>query len=259
MTLIVGIKCTDGIVMCGDGALTSTIRQSSRKLSIIQPDILVGFAGALGLAQRQTGLMSRVLTTENARQQIAGWSLDQAMGELRVLFWPAIEQEMKIAASALAEVAQVALNSAIVELMVALPCGNVPQLMRFNTAAAPEACTDMLDCFAIGSGRMMADPFLAFLKDSLYNGNPLSLADGRFIATLTMRHAIRTNPGGIADPIQMVVLESQGAGGFSARELEQSELDEHERAADAFFQHVGQYQQGAGGPPTASESPPPTP
>lgn len=259
MTLIIGIRCTEGVVMCGDGALSSTIRQSSQKLSIIQPDIMVGFAGALGMAQRQIGLLSRLLTPAPARTQVAAWTLDQVMGELRVQLWPAIEQEMRIAAQAHPAVAQLALAAAETQLMVALTCSGTHQLMRFNAAASPEACNGQLDCFAIESGRMMADPFLAFLKDTLYGGRALTLAEGRFLAVLAMRHAIRTNPGGIADPVQMTVLERQATGGYQARELDRTALDEHERDVDAFFQHVGTYVPRAGSPPLPNNQLPPSP
>ena len=62
MTLIAGIKCSDGIVLGADGAATygvrgqSTIRQPVKnKLKIIADSIVIGTAGPVGLGQRLAG------------------------------------------------------------------------------------------------------------------------------------------------------------------------------------------------------------
>jgi ATP-dependent protease HslVU (ClpYQ) peptidase subunit len=58
MTLIVGIKCRNGIVMGADGAATlgalgqQTIRQETEKLDILENRIIVGVSGPVGLGQR---------------------------------------------------------------------------------------------------------------------------------------------------------------------------------------------------------------
>lgn len=61
MTLIVGIKCDDGIVLGADGAATlgvmgqSTVRQATKKLDILKESVVVGVSGPVGLAQRIRG------------------------------------------------------------------------------------------------------------------------------------------------------------------------------------------------------------
>ncbi len=54
MTLIVGIKCTDGIVMGADSAQTmhGYIHQSTKKLATIGQDLIIGSSGAGSIAHQ---------------------------------------------------------------------------------------------------------------------------------------------------------------------------------------------------------------
>ena len=58
MTLIVGILCSDGVVVAADGAATlgslgnSTVRQEVKKLDVISGKIIVGVSGPVGLGQK---------------------------------------------------------------------------------------------------------------------------------------------------------------------------------------------------------------
>lgn len=55
---------------------------------------------------------------------------------------------------------------------------------------------------------------------------------GIFSVLWTLEHAIETNPGGVAEPTQIMVLEKDGKD-FKARELEKAELAEHHEAITA--------------------------
>jgi 20S proteasome alpha/beta subunit len=55
MTVVVGIYCSDGVVIAADSALTigSVIEQSyAKKVACISDNLIVAFAGDLGFAQR---------------------------------------------------------------------------------------------------------------------------------------------------------------------------------------------------------------
>ena len=68
LTLIVGIKCTDGVVLGADGAATlgvmgtPTVRQAVKKLTIIDRQVVVGVSGPVGLAQRFTNEVEALWT-----------------------------------------------------------------------------------------------------------------------------------------------------------------------------------------------------
>src|SRR5258707_298672 len=76
MTLLIGIKCTDGIVVAADGAATfvtsvgavRTIRQPVRKLSVVNDRMIVGVTGAIGLQQRFVGELAAMTLGSGARQ-----------------------------------------------------------------------------------------------------------------------------------------------------------------------------------------------
>jgi hypothetical protein len=76
---------------------------------------------------------------------------------------------------------------------------------------------------------MTADPFLAFIRELLWEGKQPTLLQGMFAAHWTLHHAIRTSPGGVAGPIHLAVLEKNG----KARELGDAELQEQVRAIGA--------------------------
>jgi len=58
------------------------------------------------------------------------------------------------------------------------------------------------------------------------------LKEGIFAAVWTLRHAIAVSPGGVADPIQLLVLDRASGGDWAARELADKELKEHVEAAE---------------------------
>ena len=96
MTLIVGIKCSDGIVVGADGAATfgamgqQTIRQSARKLNILSHRIIVGVSGPIGLGQRINGRISALYSDG----KLAGKNPVEAMTIIRAAIWPDISGEL---------------------------------------------------------------------------------------------------------------------------------------------------------------------
>ncbi len=177
MTLIVGVKCSDGIVMGADGAATSgtmgtqTIRQQVRKkLKIVADSIVVGTSGPVGLGQRfadevethwKTGLLFRDEINQAYRTS-AG-----LMTFLRGHFWKHIDLEIQIARAA-SQVLPLNLTmvDALATTLIAIPVPNVgaPSLSHFDPQAFPEEASDDLPFFAVGSGQLIADPFLAFMR-----------------------------------------------------------------------------------------------
>ena len=98
MTLIIGIKCSDGVVLGADGAATfgslgrETIRQPvTRKLEILGGRIVVGVSGPAGLGQRFRGEIEALWDN---RGFVAKSSLptkanaDPFLAFVRRIFWP---------------------------------------------------------------------------------------------------------------------------------------------------------------------------
>jgi hypothetical protein len=82
-----------------------------------------------------------------------------------------------------------------------------------------------------------------------------------FLATWTVQHVIDTNPGGVAGPIRIAVLERDGNGGFAARDLPDTEIEEHRQAMDSAAQALRSWRDGiqSGAAAEGVEEPPAMP
>src|SRR5207245_1801501 len=100
--------------------------------------------------------------------------------------------------------AQVAAASALASALVATMIGKAYHLFQFNHQGSAEAATTHLPFVAIGSGQATADPFLAFIRRLFWPSKLPATGEGLFAGVWTVRHAIHTSPGGVADPIQAV-------------------------------------------------------
>lgn len=233
MTLIVGIRCANGIVMAADGAATlgsvgaATAQQRThRKLVIFQSDTIVGIAGHIGLAQRLTA----TLEDGRAANAFVGRA-ETAVGIMREKMWRVAGPEWEAAGvvrKSLAE--EAACESAACETLVALPLDGNAQLVHFNRTCSPELATDALPWVAIGSGQRTADPFLAFIRRVFWTSPTPSVQDGIFSAVWTLRHAVETGADGIAEPFQVCLLETANATAWAARQLPEDELIAHDEA-----------------------------
>jgi hypothetical protein len=93
---------------------------------------------------------------------------------------------------------------------------------------------------SMGSGQILADPFLAFISRVLWRA---SMPDVK-IATLgvywALAHAIKYAPGGIGEPIRVAVLRRQN-GTWKATLVEEDELQEQAQHIDAIEERIGRY------------------
>jgi len=231
MTLIVGILCSDGVVMAADGAATygamgqMTMRRPMKKLTILHDSVILGLLGTTGMAQRFAGEISRAWEGKKYQQK----QPDQVMREVQAAVRPIILEEMQMAAAAIPVVGHaVAAMSAVSGTLLAMNVLKKPQLFRFDQQASPEAATSDLPLEAVGSGEPIADPFLAFIRRLFWPANLPTTQQGVFAALWAVRHAIQTSPGGVAEPIQVAVLKDG-----KAKEVPREELQEHDSAIDA--------------------------
>ena len=116
--------------------------------------------------------------------------------------------------------------------------------------------TDELPFVAVGSGQLIADPFMAFLRRVFWKDSRPNLAGGVFAAVWTLFHTIETNPGGVAEPVQIVVLEKRN-GVFVARELPDGELKEPKEHTQHMEDTLRKAWQDLTAPPPAGTPEPP--
>lgn len=259
MTLIVGIVCPDGIVIGSDGAATlgalgqRTARQPTRKLEICHGSVIVGTSGPVGLGQRILGEISEL--TEN--NGLANRKPYQVMSTMRIeLFNKHIQAELQAAQTAQKLIGQPALDSALSSTLVAMPVKDKACLFLFDQQGAPEMASDSLPFISIGSGQALADPFLSFVRRVFWPDRCPTLPESVFATVWTLDHAIKTNPGGVADPVQIAILEKTG-GTWHARELEKAELEEHREATSSAEEALRGFRQTmSNGGGSVTETPP---
>jgi 20S proteasome alpha/beta subunit len=240
MTLIVGIKCQTGIVMGADGAATfgvmgqQTIRQTTKKLEILEGAIILGTSGFVGLGQRVRDDVQRIWN-EN---KLAGKNPTEAMRIIREAMLGDIQSELQMASLSRNVVGpNVAAETALCATMMTIPVKKEPCLFHFNHQCSVECVTNTLPFVALGSGQTIADPFLAFIRRIFWPDCLPPLADGIFAALWTLKHAIDTAPGGISGPMQVAILEKNS----KAYELPKEDEQEHLEAIENAEKHLAAF------------------
>jgi ATP-dependent protease HslVU (ClpYQ) peptidase subunit len=230
MTLIIGIRCKEGVVLGADGAATLTNAQLQptiqmpvkRKLQVFSGQVVVGVSGDIGLGQR----FGQAIAEAWANKAFSGKNGLDAGLILRQTIWTQLHPEVIIAQEAAKAFGPAAINRILTTTAVALVIADRPCLFQFDQQGIPFEASEELPLFAIGSGQMIADPFLAFLRRIFWPAGLPSLAQATLATVWTLQHAIGTHPGGVNHPMQIVALKREGKG-WVAKELEQTEWHEH--------------------------------
>lgn len=209
MTLLVGILCTDGVVLASDSEATfgngqfSTIGQQEvdKVFRICGETGMFAGTGAIGIAQVLIDSINRA------------WRENQlGRCDTPVQFMNKIGHTIQSAAIPYLQSAQAVQNlgqnpaASMCKSLIAVLHKGSAQLFQFDVNGAPEQATPQLPFVSLGSGQMLADSFLAFLKRVLWNNSQPNLAEGRLVATWVLEHVSTSNPGGVGGPSQIWTL-----------------------------------------------------
>lgn len=236
MTLIVGVKCSDGIVLGADSKATyatttgqSTISQDTvTKLHIANNRIVVGVSGPIGLGQSYSDEVDSYLV-QNALQ-VKWKSVAVAKTELSQRFWKHAEPCWQRAATTAGVIGQqAAYMQCVHSTAVAFEIADEPHLITFSHQCAAEEVTKDLPFTAIGSGQPQADPFLAFIRRIFWPSGLPTLTDGQIACIWTLKEVITHSPGGVGGDIQLVIL-SKDKNKWKASELPRIEIENHLQA-----------------------------
>lgn len=221
MTVVVIFNCTDGVVIAADSMITPSIggigvgHHHGQKISVLPGPQLFAFAGDVGQNAR-----FRILAESNP-----GIINNQAH---------AIDYPLQLTAGIIQQFTATGINNSIdANPVLAFAHNGVHQCCVFEGALQPRLLDEHHYYAALGSGKLSADPFLRFLVDVFCNNGRPSVREGIFLATWTVQHVIDVNPGGVAGPIRIATLQSDGAGGFVARSLPNDEISEHQQAIES--------------------------
>jgi hypothetical protein len=205
MTVIVGVKCTDGIVIGADSAATSSNGviplmqvESNDKIRIFGSNVIVACTGSIGYAQRlydhvDSAVKGKVFTNLTKRECTTNIT-KRFMTDL--------------ANSCVQMHPQHGLGFGAV---LAFPFNGGPCLIEYGTKDfQPEEKDERLFFVSMGSGQTLADPFLAFINRVLWKGEKPSLEMGRLGVYWTLNHVINYAPMGVGGKIRIATLSKTG-------------------------------------------------
>jgi 20S proteasome alpha/beta subunit len=236
MTLIVGIKCKDGIVMGADSAQTmhGYIHQSTKKLATIGKDLIIGSSGAGSIAHQ----LRWALDAASTSGFIVTKDLHSAANSLKQSMLAVVQQNYQDCAS-LRQVSSNPPADPHSESLVALPVANQVRLLHFNHACSLIEITDDVCFGSIGSGTFAANPFLLLIKRTWWADNQPSVADGIIATVWALDHAIQTSSGGVAEPKQLITLTKDNRQ-WKAQEFSSDELVEHHEIIERLEARLGE-------------------
>ena len=231
MTVVVGIYCSDGIVIAADSALTiaGIVEQEyHKKIACILPHLFVGFAGDLGFAQRFRQVLKDVWSHANG-QTVESHEIIKAFCQ-----------------GGISEFLSTQRSDAKIEV----PSGFIVGFARNDShhlavfplgGFQPIVINDNLPFFSIGSGHFITNPFLTFIKSVFWKDAPTpAVSVGIFSAIMALKLAVKVNAGGINEPIHVGVMEIKD-GDYVCRMLHEDEISLHQANYQEALEHFASY------------------
>ena len=201
MTILVGVKCTDGIVIGVDSIATSAHGRnplvqivSNDKLQLVGNKGLLAATGSVGLAQRIHLIADKMWTD---RKYSGG----------------AMKVATEFTAASVADFASTNVQMSQQHglgfgALLGMVIDNKPELIEFGTTDfQPEIKQGNLFAVSMGSGQILADPFLAFVSRVLWHGKMPDVKLGKAGVFWVLDHTIKYAPGGVGEPIKLGVLQ----------------------------------------------------
>ncbi|MBB3931712.1 hypothetical protein GGR25_002762 [Kaistia hirudinis] len=206
------------------------MRMASDKLAVVGDRVIIAGTGAVGLGQRFQDVVQKAWD----KKAFNGKCVDccrvlshDAVNDFRGTGVPFV-QDQGYGFGAL----------------LAAPLEDRAQLVEFGTNdLQPEIKSDKLNFVSMGSGQMLAEPFMGFISRVIWAGNMPNVQSATLGVYWALRHAIQMAPGGVGEPIRIATLTRQ-KGHWMARILEDEELQEVGQHIDAIEERIRQYPAG---------------
>ena len=233
MTLVVGILCEDCVVIGTDSAVTfgaesnqQTIAQPLReKISILGDDVIVAATGQVGLGQRFNHIVG---TKTKGKTYLSSMS--------------AIEVGKDFSRAAIEDFKYTCVSPGNYGALVAIVCKNAPTLIEFSLGSFQPEIKDK-DCWyvSMGSGQLVADPLLGFMRRVFWGDAPPNRQEGVFAAAMVLTLGCEMAPMGVAGPIQIAVLGKDARSRWRVQRLGKDELDGHLANVESAIRYFESY------------------
>jgi len=215
MTIVVAIKCSDGVVISSDSMITVNefAQYTGQKIHLLPgpPMQLFAFAGNLAYAERfravATFLASQLANDEH-KLKYATTVGGGLFNNLLSTGLKPLEVEL--------------------ETILAFVKDDMPEVCVFDLGSQPHYLDQDYYSVTLGSGSVAATPFLKFLTDTLLNGRQQpTVAEGKLLGTWAVKYAIDTLAQGVGHPIDIATIEKNESGGdWQLRELDRHSVEE---------------------------------
>lgn len=255
MTVIVGVRCQDAVVLGADSMVQyatrlaqPTIKQHDEKLYIIGENTVLGVSGPVSLGQKYNSeLVARVKGTGNRTRYK---DVPKATEELKTALWKHASDAWERAGVAAATIGQARAYQEIGhDTLITLPIEDQPCLLSFSQQCEGTEHDPNMPIVSIGSGQPVADPFLAFIRRIFWPNTQPTLSEGILAVVWALTYTIQSQPGGVGEPIQVATLSKDKNGQWKAQQLPDAELgeprenmraleDEMRKAAKEFFSEL---------------------
>jgi len=230
MSLLVGILCSDGVVIASDSSRAggaggpATAEQPVEKTRVVARDLVFAATGPVGLGQR----------------------LEATLGELRedsrFSEWQHMAIARSISAEAMRDFASTRSDLAGFGALVAFRCATGVHLCELTEGKLQPEFKGPESWFAsMGRARATAESLLGLVHRTLFADRRPSLAEGVFAAAWSLEHAMRLRPGRVQGPPQIAVLADDPADPLCpARLLSPTELADVLGKVRRVEEHLGQ-------------------
>jgi len=221
MTVSVGFYCHDGVVVGADSMLTPSMgninvgHHKGQKVHLLAGGQIFAFAGDQGQAARFQIMADGSHAMASAVAHPIDFALNLTQSLIQQFHNTGIGQQINV------------------NTLLAYEHGQQHQLCVFEGIIQPRLLDAAHYYVALGSGKLSADPFLRFLADIFCLGGPPSVREATFLTTWAIQHVIDTNPGGVAGPIRIAVMERNSVGGWQTRSLTDNEIDDQGQAVES--------------------------
>ena len=220
MTAVVGILCSDGVVVGTDSSVTmgfgtfSTIEQPTEKLAVVYNRAIIAGTGNVGHDQRFRNVI------ENALRE------KQFVGERNGVIQKPVDICRNISRATILDFRQTLTPLDAYSALLAVPVGQEQVLCEFANGFQPTLYTAQMWFGSMGSTQPITDPFLALMREIFWPKAQPTVQEATLAVTWTLDHAIAVNPGGVNGPVRIAVLEPS-KNNSPARLLADEDLNEH--------------------------------
>jgi len=234
MNVVVGLLCEDGVVVGAadsdaSGAGASEARgPHPANTFVVRDDLILGGSGRVGLGQRFADVVGAIRS------------------DSRFQDWTALAITKTICAEVVDDFASTRCDRAPFGALLALVACDGLQLCEFAPGdLQPELKTPDRWFASMGTGKPVAEPFLAFLQRTFLTRSPPGLAEGTLAAAWVLDYTVGLGLGAGTASERIAVLTEEGPGlPLTARLLTEIEIADRLAEVRAAEKHLASFRRG---------------